>query len=183
MEIEMEDRILIAYATIHGSTREIAEDIASTLAHDAIAVDILPIRKVKTLDGYSAVILGAPLFMFHLHKDALNFLSKHRRIFEAGLPLAVFAGGPMGKGDEEEWKVIREQFEKEMAKFPWLKPVSTHLVGGKFDPLHLKFPWNLIPAMKQMPAVDYRDWPAIQSWARSLPALFEANSVTARIAA
>jgi hypothetical protein len=37
----------------------------------------------------------------------------------------------------------------------------------------LGFPYNLIPALKQMPASDIRDWPAIRAWASGLAAQFQ----------
>jgi menaquinone-dependent protoporphyrinogen oxidase len=46
------------------------------------------------------------------------------------------------------------------------------MVGGKFDPAKLRFPYNLIPALKKMPASDLRDWVAIRAWASSLAARF-----------
>ena len=46
-------------------------------------------------------------------------------------------------------------------------------VGGRFDPAHLRFPWNLIPALKNMPASDLRDWEAIRAWAGSLVEQFQ----------
>jgi menaquinone-dependent protoporphyrinogen oxidase len=60
----------------------------------------------------------------------------------------------------------------ELAKFAWLQPVSVLLVGGRFDPARLRFPYNLIPALKHAPASDARDWEEIRGWARSLPGLF-----------
>jgi menaquinone-dependent protoporphyrinogen oxidase len=48
--------------------------------------------------------------------------------------------------------------------------------GGKFVPKKLRFPLNLIPALKQMPANDLRDWVAIRAWADGLlPALLQAG--------
>ena len=46
------------------------------------------------------------------------------------------------------------------------------LVGGRFDPARLRFPYNLIPALKQAPASDARDWEEIRAWTQSLPSLF-----------
>ena len=162
----MKIKILIAYASTHGSTQEVAETIAATIREQGIAVDLQPARNVKTLNGYNAVMLGAPLYMFHLHKDALRFLSKHQKAFTDGLPLAIFAGGPI-EVDKDQWDEIRQQLDQELAKFPWLKPASVHVVGGKFDPTNLHFPWNLIPALKQNPPCDLRDWEAIRGWARA----------------
>jgi menaquinone-dependent protoporphyrinogen oxidase len=168
----METKVLVAYASSYGSTQEIAEVISKTLRSQGLAVDLQPIRKVRILEGYSAVVLGAPLYMFHWHKDARHFLSQHRKILTDHLPLAISAGGPFGKGDGNEWHEIRAKFDLELAKFPWLTPISVEMVGGKFDPAKLRFPYNLIPALKKMPASDLRDWVAIRAWASSLAAQF-----------
>jgi menaquinone-dependent protoporphyrinogen oxidase len=161
-------KILVAYATIHGSMQEIAEVVASLFREKGMAVDLLTLKNVKTLDGYQAVVMGAPLYMFHWHKDARRFLSRFQKDLQTGLPVAVFAGGPFGAGDEKEWSEVRRQVDQELAKFPWFKPVSVELVGGKFDAAQLKFPYNLIPAMKQIPANDLRDWEKIKGWAAEL---------------
>jgi menaquinone-dependent protoporphyrinogen oxidase len=168
----MNNKILLAYASTHGSTQEIAEVIASTLSNNGITIDLQLARNVRTLHGYQAIILGAPLYMFHLHKDALRFLSKHKKAFTGGLPLAIFAGGPTEIG-KDQWAEIRQQLDKELAKFPWLKPATIEIVGGKFDASMLRFPWNLIPALKQTPPSDLRDWEAIRNWARKLPTVLQ----------
>ena len=169
----MKRTVLVAYASKHGSTEEVAETVAATLRDTGLSAALQPIHDVKTLEGYSAVVLGAPLYMFHWHKDALRFLSRFQKDIQNGLPLAIFAGGPFGKGDEEEWHEVRREIDKELAKFPWLKPVSVEVIGGRFDPYHLRFPYNLIPAMKSIPANDLRDWIAIRAWAGSLVSKFQ----------
>ncbi len=176
----MNTKILVTYASTHGSTQEVAEKIAETLRGNELAVELQTLRSVRSLDGFSAVVLGAPLYMFRWHKDALRFLARFQKNLTGGLPIAIFAGGPIGKGDENEWNGVRSQLDKEMAKFPWLNPVSVEVVGGKFDPSHLGFPWSLIPALKSTPANDLRDWDAIQAWAHSLPMQFALKTSTAQ---
>jgi len=166
----MESKVLVAYASTHGSTQEVAEVITACLRQGGLVVDLQLAGKVRTLAGYRAVVLGAPLYMFHLHKDALHFLSQHREALTAGLPIAIFAGGPTGKGDEEEWQEVHKQLDQELAKFAWLRPVTIEIIGGRHDPARLRFPWNLIPALKNMPPTDLRDWTAIRAWADSLVA-------------
>jgi menaquinone-dependent protoporphyrinogen oxidase len=170
----MSESILVAYATRHGSTREVAEAIAATLREGGLEVDIQPMRNVHRLAGYRAVVLGAPLYMFRWHKDALRFLSQHRKALTQQAPerrrVAIFALGPFTTGDEEEWRGSREQLDKELAKFPWLTPIALEIFGGKFDPARLRFPYSLF--MRQVPASDLRDWAAIRAWAdRVRPAL------------
>ena len=162
----MSASILVAYATKYGSTREVAEEIAATLRESGSEVDIRPAREAHQLAGYQAIVLGAPLIMFHWHKDARRFLSEHRQVL-LERPIAVFALGPVhDPHDEQEWQNSRAQFDKELAEYPWLTPVAIELFGGKFDPEQLRFPLNKLAAAA--PASDARDWPAIRRWARQL---------------
>ena len=164
----MSNSILVTYATQYGSTQQVAEAIAATLREGGAEVDIYPVSKVRTLEGYRAVVLGAPLYMFHWHKDALGFLARQRTAL-AKKPLAIFALGPI-HAEEKEFQDARAQLDQELAKFPWLAPVAIELIGGKLEPAKFRFPYNLIPAMRNMPASDIRDWNAIRAWANNLPA-------------
>ncbi len=162
----MSTSILLGYATRNGSTQEVAEAVAATLRECGLAVDIQPVREVRTLTGYSAVVLGAPLYMFHWDKDALRFLSRHREALTER-PVAVFALGPVHDPyDKEEWQASRAQLDTELAKFPWLTPVALEMFGGKYDPAKLRFPIILFAG--RAPASDLRDWTAIRAWASNL---------------
>jgi menaquinone-dependent protoporphyrinogen oxidase len=159
----MTTSILLAYATSHGSTQEVAQSMAETLRSAGFNVDLQPASKVRAVSGYAGVILGAPLYMFRWHADAKRFLSRHQKAL-GNLPVAIFALGPF-HNKEEEMISAREQLGKELAKYAWLSPAAIQVFPGKFDPARLRFPYNLIPALKKMPPSDERDWPAIQAWA------------------
>jgi menaquinone-dependent protoporphyrinogen oxidase len=163
----MSNSILVTFSTVYGSTQEVAERIAATLREQGLEVDLQPAKQVRSLDQYRAVVLGAPLYMFHWHKDALNFLSKHRAAL-AQKPIAIFALGPINNV-EKEFQDARAMLDKELAKYSWLTPVAIEIFGGKMDPAKFRFPHNLIPAMNKMPASDIRDWTAIRNWASNLP--------------
>ena len=167
----MSASVLVAYATRYGSTQEVAEAVAATLRERGLEVELQPMSEVRTLEGYAAIVLGAPLYMFHWHKDALHFLARHRAALTAR-PVAIFALGPF-HADEKEFQGSREQLEKELAQFPWLTPVALEIFGGKFDPQKLTFPHNLVPALKKMPASDIRDWTSIRAWASNLAATLQ----------
>ncbi len=167
----MSSSVLVAYATRYGSTQEVAEAVAATLRERGLEVDLQPMRQVRTIDQYRAVVLGAPLYMFHWHKDAINFLERNRAALTAR-PVAIFALGPF-HADEKEYQAVREQLDKELVKFPWLTPRAIAIFGGKFDPQKLTFPHNLLPALKNMPASDVRDWTAIRAWASDLAATLQ----------
>jgi menaquinone-dependent protoporphyrinogen oxidase len=165
--------VLVTYATRYGSTQEVAEAVAATLREQGLEVDLQLMREVRTLEGRRAVILGAPLYIGHWHKDVQRFLRRHREVLMQR-PVAIFTLGPT-QPDDQEWAGVRAQLEQELAKYPWLKPVALELFGGKYDPAQLRFPDSLLarsPAspLHQMPASDVRDWTAIRMWASSLAA-------------
>jgi len=158
--------VLVAYATRYGSTQEVAEAVAATLRERRWEVDLRPAREVRSLEGYSAVVLGTALYMFRLHKDARRFLTRNREALSKR-PVAIFAMGPFNN-DEKEWQAVRAQLDKELAMFPWFAPIAHEVFGGKFDPAKLRFPYNLVPYLRRLPASDIRDWNAINAWASSI---------------
>lgn len=165
----MAGRTLVAYATMYGSTREVAEAVASTLRGAGVDAEVKPAGEVRKLEGYGAVVLGAPLIMHKLQKEARGFLTRHRKPL-SGMPVALFALGPCKNPyDEEEWRDCSGQFEQVLAELDWLKPVAAELFGGRFDPTLLKFPFNKMAGSE--PASDARDWDAVEAWAAGLPAL------------
>ena len=108
----MAPSVLVGYATRYGSTEEVANAVAATLREGGLTADVRPLREVRSLAEYGAVVLGAPHFMFHWHKDALGFLSRHREALTTR-PVAVFALGPVHDPyDEKEWQSSRDQLAK-----------------------------------------------------------------------
>lgn len=168
----MPGKILVGYATKYGSTQEVADAVAAQLRTHGFEVDLLPLKTVRRLEGYDAVVMGAPLYMFHWMKDATAFLSRFKEVLSR-MPAAVFALGPFND-KESEWAEVRKELDGELARFPWFKPVSIKVVGGKFDPAALTFPYNLIPAMKGIPASDIRNWEEIRAWADEVGVIFKA---------
>jgi menaquinone-dependent protoporphyrinogen oxidase len=167
----MSASVLVGYATRYGSTQEAADAIAVTLRTGGLEVDVQPMAKVRTLDGYRAIVLGAPLYIGSWHKDAPHFLTQHQAAL-AARPVAIFALGPLTT-DEKELQGSRAQLDKELAKFSWLTPVDVAVFVGKYDPKKLNIPDKLIAALPasplhNRPASDLRDWTAIRAWASSL---------------
>lgn len=160
----MPDTILVAYATKHGSTREVAEAVAETLQEHGLAVETLPAARVVDVSPYAGVVVGGALYLGRWHPDAVEFLEQHRHAL-ATLPLAVFGMGPrtMEEHDVEE---SRSQLVKALAKVPEVDPSAVAVLGGVIDPHVLRFPLN------RLPASDARDWDAIRSWATDVAGIF-----------
>ena len=163
-------RVLIAYATVYGSTKEVADAIAAVLGEHGLTADVHSAKDAKSLEGYVGVVLGAPLYYFKWHRDARRFLSRHRQAL-ATLPVAVFALGPFNNV-VEEFEEARKELDRALAEAEWLSPMSIQVFGGRFDPALLRFP-HKVPGLTKMPVSDVRDWEAIRAWAAEMAGRFQ----------
>ncbi len=171
----VEDKILVAYATRYGSTREVAEVVGATMREQGLTVDVMPVKDVADLGGYHGVVLGTPFYLGSILKDAAAFLERHHTALEV-LPVALLALGPTQATDD--MTEARKQLDGPLAKLEWLNPVAAEMFVGKYDPAHLRLLDRLIALPPASPlhgvgAHDERDWDAIRSWAMGLPAALE----------
>ena len=152
------DPVLVAFATEHGSTGEIAEAVAETLRDAGLEVDLMRAARVRSLDGYrarrdrrrdprSAVCIP----------DAQQLLRRCRDDL-ASLQLAVFGVGSRTT-EPSNLEACRRQLDAALAKVPEAQPFAVTVFGGVLDPAELRSPFN------PLPAVDARDWFAIRTWA------------------
>jgi menaquinone-dependent protoporphyrinogen oxidase len=154
--------VLVAYATKYGSTGEVAGEIARVLQEGGAVVELARMKDVRSLEGYDLVVLGAPLYMTRLLREARRFLKRHRAAL-ASRRVAVFALGPVGDQEGAE-EGARGQLERALAKLPEVEPVAVALFWGVIRPERMRFPFN------RMPAGDWRDWEEIRRFAASLAA-------------
>jgi len=171
----MSATVLVTWATRYGSTEEVAHAIADDLLKQGLAVHAQPISEVTSLERYGAVVLGFALYMTRMHKDARRFLKSHRDELLVR-PVGVFVLGPV-HADAKEFAEAEKQMKKELAKFPWFSPVARQVIGGRIDPAKLGFPFSILPALRNVPASDARDWNSIHAWAGTLPAVLQAATV------
>src|SRR5512146_3297165 len=82
------DKILVTYATLSGTTVDVAQAVGQELEKSGAQVDVLPLKQVNPLDGYSAVVVGGPMIA-GWHRDALGFVRRNRKTWSR-IPLAVF---------------------------------------------------------------------------------------------
>jgi menaquinone-dependent protoporphyrinogen oxidase len=147
---------LVAYASKHGSTEEVARLIGDLLRDAGHHVDIRDAAGVTDVEPYDAVILGGSLYMGRWHADARSFLRRHRAAVEER-PLAVFALGPRTLEDDQV-AGSRKQLDHALSQLGVVPQLVT-IFGGAVAPEKLRFPFN------RMPETDARDWQEIRRWA------------------
>jgi menaquinone-dependent protoporphyrinogen oxidase len=167
----MADRVLVAYASRHGSTRQVAEAVARRLETHAVHVEVRPAADVRSLAEYDAVVLGAALYTGRMVVEARRFLRRHHTELSER-PVAVYAMGPLTMSDEDVAAAAR-QLEEGLARVPALHPLTSAIFGGVVDPAQLHFPFS------RMKASDARDWRAIDGWSDAVAELLRARSPAA----
>ncbi|MHB8163640.1 MAG: flavodoxin domain-containing protein [Methanoregula sp.] len=162
----MDARILVAYASRNGSTAEIAQAIGKELAAAGLAVDVAGIKTISTITGYTAVVVGGPLYMGSVDGAVGRFVGRYHEQLQ-NLPVAAFAVGIAPKSpDPHAIEMSMEALKKALGP---LTPVTSVLFAGNLDPAKINFVMRKFLAMAKIPSGDFRDWDAIAAWARELP--------------
>jgi menaquinone-dependent protoporphyrinogen oxidase len=199
-------KILVAYATMAGSTAEVARVVGEEIEKSGVQVDVLPLSEVKDLGAYDGVVVGGPMIM-GWHRGASGFLKKHRAAFQR-IPLAVFvmamsltksgdmsvSGVPVTVDEKLPKPPVKEgslNFRERYALLPnYLRPILTAtrpakpasigVFGGRLEYGRLKW-WAVLFAMVivQAAAGERRNWPEIRAWAAGLPAAFQLEATKA----
>ncbi len=163
------DKVLVTYASFAGSTAEVAESVALTLREQGIEVDLAPLKAVKDVRGYRALVMGSAIRMGKIHPGALSFLVKHQQRISR-MPLAFFVLClTMKENTEENRCTVGGFLEPLWQKVPAINPVNVGMFAGAIDYNKLRFPFNLFMRSAEIQG-DFRDWNAIREWASGLPA-------------
>jgi menaquinone-dependent protoporphyrinogen oxidase len=169
---ESRTAVLVAYATKHGSTHEVAETIAARLREHELEVEVCAAAEVERLDPYDAVVVGGALYMGRLHRDARRLLARFRQEL-AAMPLAVFAMGPLTTA-EKDVAGARRQLDRALSRTPEIEPIAVAIFGGVVHPEELRFPFS------HMPESDARDREAIDAWADEFASALAGRSAAVR---
>jgi menaquinone-dependent protoporphyrinogen oxidase len=165
----MENKVLVAYASKHGSTAEIAEKIGQVLRQDGLQVDAQPVNKVKDLKQYSAAVLGSATYIGMWRKEFTRFLAGNENLL-AGMPVWFFSSGPMGEGDPVELSQGWRFPEAQRPLMESIKPRDTAIFQGAIDPQKMGFLERWVIKNVKAPTGDFRNWDAITKWAEGIAA-------------
>jgi len=193
------NRILVTYATLSGSTAEVAEVIGQALRQGGAVVDVRPIREAPDLGAYQAVVVGGPMIM-GWHREAVQFVAARQRplsqkpvaYFVTALSLTrspeqsldgiaicqdpALAKPPKHPGKlsfKENYATVKNYLAPALKQAPLVKPVSVGFFAGRLDFGKLDLLSRLFVqfVIGARPG-DFRNWPGIQAWAAGLrPAL------------
>ncbi len=171
MSPERTPNILIAYATRHGATHEIAEALREVFVNRGLSAETKPVQDVRYVDAYDTVIVGSAVYMGRWMKAARQFVEEHKgELTERDVWL--FSSGPVGEqpDSDEPWGI-----EEVVAA---VHAHAHRIFSGKIDSDELGLAERAVLRMVKAPDGDYRDWDAIKQWAHDI-----ADHMASRVAA
>ena len=160
-------KILITFATKYGSTTEIAEKIDTVLREAGLQTELLPVKQVKDLAPYTAVILGSAVYIGRWRKEAVQFLERNENAL-AERDVWLFSSGPTGEGDPVELLEGWEFPKGQQAVADRIHPHDITIFHGAVDVEKLNFIEKWMSKNVDVPIGDFRDWEAITAWATSI---------------
>jgi menaquinone-dependent protoporphyrinogen oxidase len=169
-------KILVAVASKHGSTREIAETVAQELQVQGLIVELKDVSEVIQVSSYDAVVFGSAVYAGSWLQEAKSFAEAFRTQLSK-VPVWLFSSGPIGAENP------KPQDDPNMLAAPLggVKPRDHHVFVGKLDPGTLGLGERLIIKAFKSPTGDFRNWEEIRGWARGVATqLLAENAVTER---
>jgi menaquinone-dependent protoporphyrinogen oxidase len=162
-------RILISAASRHGSTREIACLIGSTLAGAGLEVDIIPPDAVDSLEDYDGVILGSAVYAGHWLGPAKDFVTRFRDEL-AARSLWLFSSGPVGDPARKLVQAMKQDPVEIAGIRRDTRPRDHHVFAGRLDPQLLPFAQRASLLVFRGMRGDFRDWAEVRQWADGIAA-------------
>jgi len=166
--------ILVAYASKHGATKEMAERISENLRNAGLQAEARAVGDVGDLGTYEGFVVGSAAYMGHWMKDAVAFVRGQQHLL-AQRPVWLFSSGPLGtEATNAKGEDLRDAAEpKELPEFEeTIHPQEHRVFFGALDPGRLSFTersLRKLPAARaMMPEGDFRDWDEIQAWAQGI---------------
>ena len=171
-------KILIAYASICGTTGDVAEAIGRQLCDLGARVDVRLVDNA-TVDpsAYQAVVIGSAVRSSSWLPEAKDFVVTHKARLSK-LPVAYFLTClALSVGHPDSRKTAMSYFKPVLEEAPEVKPVDLAGFAGVYDLSKMNMMYRLVMRSKMkkqgVAEGDYRDWRAIKAWADSLAGRFK----------
>lgn len=156
--------LVVAAASRHGGTCEIADRLASTLRTDlplgwtVVRPDLSDLRVLDEADG---VVLGSAIYYGHWMRSAAHALAYLKDA--PLLDLWLFSTGPVSEVESENAQVILADAMVESGQ-----AVEHKVFGGRLDTSRLT--WAERTVVKAVHAIpgDHRDWNQVDEWAHHI---------------
>jgi len=177
-ERALEQRVLVAYASKYGATEGIAEAIGRSLRDAGLVAEVRRCRDVKSLEGYTAAVVGSAVYVGRWRREAADFLRSAEGQL-ARMQVWLFSSGPTGEGDLDQ---LLQGWRFPSALQPIadrIGPRDVAVFHGALDQDALN-PFDAFVARTvKAPAGDFRDLDAVSAWASRIAGQLQGTEVPA----
>lgn len=158
-------KILVAYATKAGSTGEIAQKIAQILRQSGAQVDVRLVKNIANLNSYNSLVIGSAIRAGAWLPHVVEFVENNQATLKQ-MSVAYFAVCLTLQEDTPENRQTVRAYLDPVCDL--VTPLDVGLFAGQLDYQRLNLVESLMLKMMKAPAGDYRDWSAIETWAKTL---------------
>jgi menaquinone-dependent protoporphyrinogen oxidase len=158
--------ILVAVASKHGATAEIAEEFAGVLRGELPTsdVEVHDAADVGDLSRFAAVLIGSAVYMGHWLPAARHLVENHRERL-ATLPVWLFSCGPLGDPPRPV-----DDLAEVIQLGSTVAARGHRIFAGRLDPADLRWAERLATRAVHAPTGDFRDHDAVRTWATDVAA-------------
>jgi menaquinone-dependent protoporphyrinogen oxidase len=164
-------KILVATASRHGSTLEIAEAIGEVLRQAGLDVDVATIDQVTQVDRYDAAVIGSAVYMGDWLPQAREFVERNIAAFDS-MPVWYFSSGPVGSSSKP---AMDAKHLDQLTQL--LGGQEARIFGGKLDSGEIGLGERLIIRLVKASDGDSRNWEEIRQWAEEIAATLTRQDV------
>ena len=163
--------ILVAFASRHHGTEEMAAEIAAALREAGFGVDLRAAGEVPTIEPYGAVIIGSAVYMAEWERPALELIRRERHALEERR-VWLFSSGPVGEGKSTRHPETVPQPEVVDRLADEIGVRGRAMFGGRVDAQQDSFAMAIM-ARAGLEG-DWRDLPRVRGWALEIASALRA---------
>jgi len=157
-------KVLVVYGTKTGCTTGVAERIGAALAEAGATVEVQAAENAGDPSTYDAVVVGSGIRMSQWHEPVRTWVAQHADALK-GLPTAFYLACLTLANEPEKIDEVRAYLDPVIEQ-TGIEPVALGTFAGWYEPKKFSFLERTILKAMKAPQGDFRDWDAIDAWAR-----------------
>lgn len=166
-------RVLVVTASRHGSTAGIGQRIQAELRAQGVDATLDDAPAARGPEGFDAVVLGSAVYAARWMPAMKEYATRHQDALRAR-PVFLFSSGPLGDPP------VPAEAPPDAAAMVALTRAREHVTfAGSLRKEDLSLAEKAMVRMVKAPYGDFRPWPAVVAWARSIAARIAVTELNA----
>jgi menaquinone-dependent protoporphyrinogen oxidase len=156
-------KVLVVYGTGTGCTEGVAERIARTIAASGHQVEVVPASVAPDPAAFDAILVGSGVRAGNWHAPVKEWVVRNAGVLKSKR-VAFFTACLTLASEPSKTEEVRAYTAPLVAE-TGVEPVDVGVFAGWNEPKAFSFVERAIMKLMKAPEGDFRDWPAIETWA------------------